>query len=328
MAKSANQKLKLLFLAKIFQEKTDDEHYLTMPQIIAELGRYGIEANRKSIYTDLDALELYGMDIVKTRVGPNTYYHLGCREFEVAEVKFLVDAIQASKFISEKKTHTLIKKLEQSISTYDASLLERTVTVSGRVKSMNESVYYTIDEIYNGITNDRCITFRYFSWNVKGEEEFRRDGAYYTVAPWALHFDDEKYYLVAYDMDMKEIRHFRVDKMRDVALTDTKREGKRDFESTKKEKYNSQYFRMFGGKIETVTLKCKNAMANVIVDQFGTEVRMRPVDDEYFTVKVDVAVSEQFLGWVFALGGAVTIAGPDSVKDKMNDALLKCYTEE
>jgi hypothetical protein len=325
MARSSNQKLKLLFLAKIFEEKSDDDHKLTMPKIIEELNRYDIEANRKSIYTDIEALQQYGMDIIKTREGALTYYHLGSRDFEVAELKFLVDAIQASKFISENKTRVLIKKLEKSVSTYDASLLERTVTVSGRVKSMNESIYYTIDEIYNGITNDKCITFRYFSWNVRGEEEFRRNGAYYVVAPWALHFDDEKYYLVAYDMEKKEIRHFRVDKMRDVSITDTKRKGVSEFKKTKKEKYNSQYFRMFGGEIERVTLKCKNEMANVIVDQFGKEVWMIPLDDNYFKVNVDVAVSDQFFGWVFALGGAVTIAGPESVREEMKEALKRTY---
>ena len=167
MSRSANQKLKLLYLEKILKEKTDDEHYITMPEILDALAAYGIEANRKSIYTDMDALEQYGMDIIKTRIGPQTYYHCGDREFEIAELKFLVDAIQASKFISEKKTRELIKKLETNLSTYDATLLEREVTVTGRVKNMNESVYYTIDSIHNAMNADKCIQFRYFSWNMK-----------------------------------------------------------------------------------------------------------------------------------------------------------------
>ena len=327
MARSANQKLKLLYLEKIFKEKTDDDHYLTMPQIIAELKRYDIEANRKSIYTDLDALQGYGLDIISTREGAHTYYHLGSREFEIAELKFLVDAIQASKFISEKKTRELIAKLESSVSTYDATLMNREVTVAGRVKNMNESIYYTIDEIYHGMTEDRCIRFKYFSWNVKGQEEFRRDGAFYEVAPWALHFDDERYYLVAYDMEKDEIRHYRVDKMREVSLSENKRKGAAEFKKTNKSKYSQQYFRMYGGDIERVTLKCKNEMANVIVDQFGEDARMMPLDKEYFKVNVDVAVSEQFLGWVFALGGGVKIAGPENVKKAMEKALKTKYTE-
>ena len=327
MARSSNQKLKLLYLEKIFKEKTDDDHSLTMPQIIDELKKYDIEANRKSVYTDIDALQDYGLDIIQTREGSRTYYHLGSREFEIAEMKILVDAILASKFISEKKTQELIKKLESSVSTYDATLLNREVTVSGRVKNMNESIYYTIDDIYRGMNDDKCIRFRYFSWNIKGEEEFRRDGEYYEVAPWALHFDDERYYLVGYDMEKKEIRHFRVDKMRSVSVSDRKRKGAAEFRKTNKSKYSQQYFRMFGGRIEKVTLKCRNDMANVIVDQFGKDAWIIPLDDEYFTVKVDVAVSEQFFGWVFALGGGVVITGPENVKEEMKKALSNVYTE-
>lgn len=327
MPRSANQKLKLLYLEKIFKEKTDDDHYLTMPQIISELNRYGIEANRKSVYTDIDALQGYGLDIIQSREGALTYYHLGSREFEIAELKFLVDAIQASKFISEKKTRELIKKLESSISTYDATLLNREVTVSDRVKNMNESIYYTIDEVYHGMAEDKCIRFRYFRWNVKGEEEYRRNGAFYVVAPWALHFDDERYYLVGYDLEKEDIRHFRVDKMRNVEITDIKRKGASEFKKTNKSKYSQQYFRMFGGKIERVVLKCKNEMANIIIDQFGKDVLMIPEKDGFFTVKVDVAVSEQFFGWVFALGGNVKISGPENVKEAMETALKKCYTD-
>ena len=327
MARSANQKLKLLYLEKVFKEKTDDDHYMTMPQIIAELNRYGIEANRKSIYTDIDSLQQYGLDIIQTREGAHTYYHLGSREFEVAELKFLVDAIQASKFISERKTKELIEKLESSVSTYDKTLLNREVTVSGRVKNMNESIYYSIDEIYHGMAEDKCIKFKYFSWNRKGEEEFRRNGDYYEVAPWALHFDDERYYLVGYDMDKKEIHHYRVDKMRFVSISDQKRKGISEFKRTNKSKYSQQYFRMFGGNIETVTLKCTNEMANIIVDQFGTDARMMPIDDDHFSVRVEVAVSEQFFGWIFALGGGVVITGPENVKQEMNKALSKLYTE-
>ena len=325
--KGKNQKLKLLYLAKIMQEQTDDTHALTMPQIIEELAKYDIEAQRKSVYDDLEALDFFGIEIIKDQVGFRTYYHCGNRDFEIAELKFLVDAIQSSKFISEKKTKELIKKLEKSISVYDAKLLDREVKVSGRVKNMNESIYYTIDAIYTAISEDKSIKFKYFSWNIQGKEEFRRGGEFYEVSPWALHFDDERYYLIAYDHKREEIRHYRVDKMRDVSCTDSKRKGKTLFIKQDKAKYNELYFRMYGGDLETVTLKCKNDMANVIVDQFGQDVRMRPVDDDHFTVRVDVAMSNQFLSWVIALGGGVVIAGPDNVKEEMNKLLKKKYVE-
>ena len=310
------------------QEQTDDTHALTMPQIIAELAKYDIEAQRKSVYDDLDALDLFGIEIIREQDGFRTYYHCGNRDFEIAELKILVDAIQSSKFISEKKTKELIKKLEKNVSTYDSQMINREVKVTGRVKNMDESIYYVIDTIHNAIGQNAAIKFKYFSWNVKGQMEFRRDGAYYNVSPWALHYDDERYYLIGYDHDKKEMRHYRVDKMRDVSITDKKRKGKTEFSRQDKAKYNEQYFRMFGGECETVTLRCKNEMANVIIDQFGKDVKLVPVDEGYFTVKVNVAVSSQFLAWVIALEGGVTIVGPDYVKEKMKNLLKVNYLKD
>lgn len=322
-----NQKLKLLYLAKIMQEQTDDTHALTMPQIIDELAKYGVDAQRKSVYDDLDALDFFGIEIIKYKEGFRTYYHCGNRDFEIAELKILVDAIQSSKFISAKKTEELIKKLEKSLSIYDAKLLSREVKVAGRVKNMDESIYYTIDAIQTALSTDMSITFRYFNWNVKGEKEYRRDGAFYDVSPWALHFDDERYYLIGYDNEKQEMRHFRVDKMREVDVTSKKRQGKAEYGKKDKAKYNEQFFRMYDGEIETVTLRCKNKMANVIIDQFGTEVKLIPADDEHFTVKVEVAVSSQFLSWVIALEGNAKIIAPESVKEEMQSLLSQTYIE-
>ena len=322
-----NQKLKLLYLAKIMQEQTDDTHGLTMHEIQAELAKHEIESQRKSIYEDLAALDNYGIEIIKEQRGKQTYYFCGNRDFEIAELKFLVDAIQSSKFISEKKTRELIQKLEKTVSIYDAKLLNREVKVAGRVKNMNESIYYAIDALHNAIIEDRAIRFKYFSWNVKGEEEFRRDGAFYNVSPWALHFDDERYYLIGYDHDKAEIRHFRVDKMREVFITENKRKGKTAFNKQDKAKYNEQYFRMFGGEVETVSLRCRNEMANVIIDQFGKDVWLHPQGDEWFTVNVSVAITDQFLGWIVALGGQVVITGPERAKERMKELVGMRFTE-
>ena len=307
------------------QEQTDDTHFLSMQQIIAELAKYDIEAQRKSIYDDLAALDDFGIEIIKEQIGFRTYYHCGSRDFEIAELKILVDAIQSSKFISEKKTRELISKLEKSVSTYDSQMLNREVKVTGRVKNMNESIYYAIDTIHTAMGDNKAIKFKYFSWNVKGEEEFRRDGSFYEVSPWALHFDDERYYLIGYDHERKEIRHYRVDKMRNVDLTDIKRKGKTEFNRQDKTKYNEQYFRMYGGDVRTVTLLCENEMANVIIDQFGQDVTLRPVDDDHFSVSVAVAVSSQFLSWVIALEGNVIITQPDEVKDELKELLEKKF---
>jgi len=192
---------------------------------------------------------------------------------------------------------------------------------------MNESVFYAIDTLHNAISENKSIRFKYFSWNTKGEEEFRRNGELYNVSPWALHFDDERYYLIGYDIDKKEMRHYRVDKMRGVTITKQNRQGKREFNKQDQAKYNEQFFRMYGGDLETITLKCKNEMANVIIDQFGTEVKMRDLNNGTFIVKVDVVVSNQFLSWIIALEGDIVIVGPDSVKYAMKNLLCNDFIE-
>ena len=313
MARSENLRLKLLFLSKILQERTDEGHPITMPEIIEELGKYDIGANRKSLYEDLEALRLYGLDVIKERRGSQTYYYLGNREFELMELRFLVDAIESSKFITERKANDLIKKLCHTVSTYDAKLLKRGVAVSGRCRNMNESIYYTLDVIHTAMNNNKQIKFRYFRWNVKGKEEYRRDGDFYEVSPWMLILDDEKYYLVAYDISEKIFKHYRLDKMRDVSESVKKRNGVMDFKKLDKSKYTQQHFRMYGGEVETVTLCCKNELSNVIVDQFGRGITMIPKDDEHFTVNVEIAVSDQFFGWVISLGDNLVIEGPERV---------------
>ena len=162
MARSENMRLKLLFLSKILQEQTDEEHPITMPQIIEELGKYNIGADRKCLYDDLDALRRYGLDVIKERRGSMTYYYIGNRDFQLAELKFLVDAIESSKFITERKADDLIKKLCHTVSDYDAKLLKRGVAVPGRVRNMNESIYYTIDAIHTAMNDNKQILFRYF----------------------------------------------------------------------------------------------------------------------------------------------------------------------
>ena len=327
MSRSDNQKLKLLYLSKIMKEKTDDEHYLTMPQIIAELNSYGIEASRKSIYTDIEALNVFGIEILKERIGSQTYYHCGNREFEIAELKFLVDAIQSSKFITVRKTKDLIKKLESLVSTYDAKLLEREVYVAGRIKNMDETIYYAIDAIHTAISESHQLQFKYFSWNVKGEKEYRHNGEFYEVSPWALCWDDENYYMIGFDSKAEKLKHYRVDKMTDISVMDKKRKGTMTFKNQDKAVYTKKRFRMFDGEEQRVVLKCKNYLSNVIVDQFGKDIHMIPVDDEHFTVRVDVAVSYQFFGWIVALGGDAVIVGPDRVKEEMSILIAKGFIE-
>ena len=211
MPKGTNQKFKLYRLAQIMLEKTDEEHFITMPEIMAELAKYDITADRKSIYTDLKDLYDLGIEVEGEPVGNRYHYHVVSRAFELPELKLLVDAIQSSKFITEKKTTDLIKKLEKLVSRQDAQKLQRQVYVTGRIKTMNESIYYTVDAIHNAISENKKIRFQYFQWNVKKEMELRHGGAFYHISPWGLSWDNENYYMIGFDSAAGKIKHYRVD---------------------------------------------------------------------------------------------------------------------
>ena len=314
-----NQKLKMLYLARIFMEETDDLHALTMPEIIRKLEAYGVNADRKTLYQDFDELRKFGMDIIAFQEGRNYLYSLGAREFELPELKLLVDSVQAAKFITDKKSMQLIKKLESLVSRYDAKKLHRQVVITGRIKTMNESIYYNVDKLHEAINAGCQIRFKYFRWNVKKEMELRKNGEWYRVSPWALMWDDENYYLVAYDAQDGKIKHFRVDKMLNIAVTDQLREGRDQFREFNMPQYSKSLFGMFGGMETDVTLEASNDMAGILIDRFGKDIFLIPKDDDHFRTTVKVAVSSQFLGWIFALGAGIRIVGPQSVVDQMKE---------
>lgn len=328
MAKLPNQKLKILYLMKVLLEKTDESHSITMPEIIAELEAYGITAERKSIYNDMECLRQYGLDIIGEQYDRTYYYRIGNRQFELAELKLLVDSVQSAKFLTAKKSNRLIKKIEGLASKYEASQLHRQVYVAERIKTMNESIYYNVDNIHNAIAKNSKITFQYFQWNIKKEMELKRDGALYEVSPWALSWNDENYYLVAYDSVEQVIKHFRVDKMLNITVTDEKREGKSLFQTFDMAVYAKKMFGMFYAQEQTVKLECANSLAGVVIDRFGKDVMLIPKDDSHFTVNVKVAVSLQFLAWVIGLGEDVKILEPKTVVDRINgeiDRLIRQY---
>ena len=323
MPKGSNQKFKLYRLAQIMLEWTDEEHYISMPEIMAALSEYDVTADRKSIYNDLRDLSVFGIEVEGEPIGNRYHYHVTNRSFELPELKLLVDAIQSSKFITEKKSYALIKKLETLASKYDAQKLQRQVYVSGRIKTMNESIYYMVDAIHNAISENKKIKFQYFQWNAKKEMELRHNGAWYHISPWGLSWDDENYYLVGYDTDAGMIKHYRVDKMLHIKISDESREGKEHFKKLDMADYAKKSFGMFGGKEQTVKLSVHNKLAGVIIDRFGKDVMMIPADEEHFNVNVDVRVSRQFLGWVFSLGSDIQIVGPDDVVEQMRKEIAR-----
>jgi len=321
MPKGTNQKLKLYYLSKIMKEKTDDQHGLTMPEIQKYLEEYDVTADRKSLYDDLETLKVLGYDIISGKTGKNYTYRVGKKKFEVAELKLLVDAVQSSKFITEKKSRELIKKITDLASEYEAAQLKREVVVQGRIKTMNESIYYVVDDIHNAISSNRKVRFEYMRWNLQKKMEPRKDKPY-EVSPWALTWDDENYYMIAYDSEEGKIKHYRVDKMRKIAILPEKREGKELFQEFNLAAYAKKSFGMFGGEETTVKLAFKNDIVGVLIDRFGKDIPIHPAKREgWSTTHVTVALSDQFLGWIFSLGRNVKIEGPKEVVDKFQSEL-------
>ena len=316
MPKSSNQKLKLLYLMQMLLERSDENHPLTVQDMIDELSLHDISAERKSIYADLEALQLFGLDIVQSK-GKSTGYYIASRDFELPELKLLVDSVQSSKFITHRKTLSLIKKIEGLASVYDAQLLQRQVYVRNRVKSMNESVYYNVDEISGAISRDRIIRFKYFEFDVNKQRRYRHDGKVYEISPFALMWDDENYYMLGYDPEAGKLKHYRVDKMTNIESAETERSGKELFAGLDMSSYSKQVFGMFTGSEQTVKLRFENRLAGAVIDRFGKEVMLIPDGNEHFTVSADIAVSPQFYAWVFGFGTAVEILAPDSARREL-----------
>lgn len=330
MAKGSNQKLKLIRLMKILLEKTDETHSVTMEEIISSLDAYGISAERKSIYDDIEALKLYGLDIIGEQKSRTYYYHVANRNFELAELKLLVDAVQSSRFITARKSNQLIKKIEDLASKYEASQLQRQVFVTERIKTMNESIYYNVDMIHTAINANSKIKFQYFQWNVDKEMKIKKDGEFYVASPWALTWDSENYYLVAHDSNAEKIKHYRVDKMLKIDLCDEKREGRKYFEKFDMALYARKMFGMFSGEEESVKIQFQNEMAGIVIDRFGRNLSFRKLDEDHFEVNVTVAVSNQFLAWVIGLGEGAKIIAPESIVEQMRQEarrLTMQYTE-
>lgn len=312
--KYEHQKFKLL-LIRDWLDETDELHPLTVADLVERLTKEGIKAERKSVTDDLLTLSEYGLDIETVAVGKKKGYYLASRPFEAAELKMLVDSVQAAKFLSGKKTRRLIKKLAALSSRGEAALLRRQLYMSDRGKTENESIFYNIDAIHGAIAEDKEISFLYWQYDVNKKRVLRRNGKRYRVSPFALVWDDEFYYLIAYDPLDACIKHYRVDKMNAIRIGDEARQGAEVFDTIDLSKYTSRNFSMFAGEEADVVLDCDAEVIGVIVDRFGTDVSLHATETG-FTAFVRVAVSEQFFGWVAALGGAVRIRSPKAVTEQ------------
>lgn len=329
MPKDRNQKLKILYVARILMEQSDEEHPVTTDEIIRQLKQHGITAECKSVYSDIEALNRFGLDIICKR-GRSGGYYLVSRSFELPELRLLVDAVQSSRFITQKKSAQLAEKLGGLASRYQAEQLGRDVYVPNRIRSMNESIYYNIDEIHAAIVANRQISFDYFEYNVNKDKVYRHGGERYRISPYTLMWNDENYYLIAYDAHQRTIKHYRVDKMEKIVVEDVLRTGAKAFAALDLTTYSATLFGMFGGARTTVTLRVRAQLAGVMIDRFGRDVLIRNQNDGWFQMQVPVALSPQFYGWLFGFGADIELIAPEQAREEYArrlNAALNLYRE-
>lgn len=323
MPKPRNYKLRILYVYDILKRMTDSEQGIAMREILNQLQIRGIEAERKAVYDDISLLcSEYGADIVCLSAGGRSEYRLLSRDFELPELKLLVDAVQSSRFITEKKTGELISKLESLASVRGARELQGQVFVRGRIKTMNETIYYNVDAVNEGIVKNRKISFHYFEWSPDRRKKLRHGGRLYTVSPLALSWDSENYYLIAFDAESGLIKHYRVDKMLDISCTDEPREGVSQLDGFDAALYGRGIFGMFGGRERTVTFRCENTLAGAVIDRFGQDI-ITVVQGDAFTFTADVQVSPQFFAWLCGLGRGIEIEFPEDVRCDFREYLRK-----
>ena len=318
----SKQKQKLLYLQKILLEQTDDKHKLSGPELIAQLELYGITAERKTIYDDISTLIDSGLDVMTERQGHSNVYYVASRLFQEEELYVLADAVASSKFLTQKKSNDLIKKLQQLTSKYTAQHLRRTVYVSNRVKTYNETIYYATNAIHEAMSQNRQISFKYSEYDLAKKKRFRHGGEVYIVSPYYLIWENDCYYLVCFCNKHDKIARYRVDRMVDVGiLKERRRELTMDEESFAKSLRAT--YNMYGGTEASVVLEMSNKLINVVIDRYGECVHPNPVGEDKFTVRVDVQISPTFWGWLFQFGSEAKVIAPEWVVNEAKSRLAE-----
>ena len=310
MAKSDNQKLKIFYILDYLKRNSHQDHPVRANELISMLDRnHNIACDRKTVYSDIAALQEYGVDIVSIP-GRNGGYYIASRNFELPELKLLIDAVQSSRYLTEKKSRELIEKLCEECSVYDANLMRRDVLVSGRVKSMNETIYYNVDRIQDAISQNKQISFRYFDWGIDGKRKYRSKD--YKASPYGLCQDNENCYLLGHS-PRYGITSYRVDRMSDIQILETDRDPCPELTGKALTAHANQLFQMYSGDQVTVKMRFHRSMANAVIDKFGRNTMLIPDGEDHFTFTVSVAVSPMFLSWVIGFGPKAKILYPDSV---------------
>ena len=324
MAKGANQKLKLLYLLDILMKNTDEEHPMPMRDIIEALERVDVSAERKSIYSDMEELRRFGIDVENSTKG----YYIASRDFELPELKLMADCICASRFITEKKSEKLIKKIESLASRHDGYKLHRQVFIADRIKNVNEGIYYTVDILADAVSRGKKIAFKYFDYAPDKSKKLRNEGKEYIVSPYSLTVSDENYYLISHYPKHEKLTHFRIDRMCDIKVLD---EACEDVTLVMGKgfsigEYSKKIFSMYAGESQRIKIKCHNSVINAVIDRFGEGVVMEKVDEEHVAVYPNVDISPTFFAWIFTFGGKMKIESPENVKREFGE-MVKNFME-
>ena len=324
MPKSDNQKLKIFHILDYLERNSNADHPVRASELIDMLQRrHNIQCERKSVYSDIAALQDYGVDIVSIP-GKKGGYYIASRNFELPELKLLIDAVQSSRYLTEKKSRELIEKLCNQCNEHDARLMRRDVFVSGRVKSMNETIYYNVDTIQDAIAQNRQISFRYFDWGIDRKRHYRDKD--YTASPYGLCQDNENCYLMAHSQ-RHGVTSYRVDRMSDIQLLDDARVPCPELTGKALAEYANRLFQMYSGDAVDVKLRFHNSLVNVIIDRFGRDTMLIPDGEDHFVFTVNVAVSPMFLSWVIGFGNKAKILYPQSVADACRQMCLDALAQ-
>ena len=324
MAKSENQKLKIFHILDYLQKNSHQDHPVRATEIVEMLEyRHNIKCERKTVYSDIAALQEYGFDI-QAIPGKNGGYYIASRNFELPELKLLIDAVQSSRYLTEKKSRELIEKLCSQCNEYDSRLLKRNVLVSGRVKTMNETIYYNVDAIQEAISQNRQITFRYFDWDFGGKRKYRDKT--YQASPYGLCQDNENCYLLAWS-ERYGVTHYRVDRMDRITVAEEKRIPCPELTGKALNEHAQRHFQMFSGEQTNVKLRFHRSLLNVVIDRFGKDTMLIPDGEEHFVFTVPVAVSPMFLSWVIGFGANAKILFPQSVAEDCKKLCLEALNQ-
>lgn len=321
MAGNRNQKIKLLYLIDIFKKYTDEEHPLSANEICDRLLKYGVEVERKSIYDDVDVLIRYGLDIITTRV-PKRGYFLGGRDFELAEICLLIDAVKAASFISPKKSSELAHKLGNMLSVSQEKEISARVYVENRGKCTNEEIYYNIDALNKAIVDGKKVTMHYIRRELGENNRISNTIKELTISPYALTWVNDHYYLIGNNSKYDNLIHLRVDRMKSVKIV---KEHIRHFSEVSDYKvffdiadYSRKSFNMFGGETKTIKLCCKNTILEQVVDRFGEKLFIIK-DGDSFTFSTKANISDGLVSWLLQFGGDIEVVEPADLRVQLKD---------